>query len=46
MDNAQRFLSTFAQIEKQLKLITGNSRYTKFYLMLEEAARRNRGIRR
>ncbi|MEA4873967.1 CBS domain-containing protein [Anaerorhabdus sp.] len=46
MDNAQRFLSTFAQIEKQLKLITGNSRYTKFYLMLEEAARRNKIVSR
>lgn len=46
MDNAQKFLSTFAIIEKQLKLITGNSRYTKFYLMLEEAAQRNKIVSR
>lgn len=46
MDNAERFLSTFAMIEKQLKLITSQSRYTKFYLMLEEAARRNRIVAR
>lgn len=46
MDNAERFLSTFAMIEKQLKLITSQSRYTKFYLMLEEAARKNRIVAR
>lgn len=42
MDNAERFLSAFAMIEKQLKLITSQTRYTKFYLMLDEAAKRNR----
>ena len=30
MDNAQRFLNAFAMIEKQLKQITGVTRYSRF----------------
>lgn len=42
MDNAQRFLSAYASIEKSLKQITGNTRYVKFYQLLEEASRKNK----
>lgn len=46
MDNAQRFLASFIRIEKQLKLITGEKRYTKFYMLLEEATRKNKIAKR
>lgn len=46
MDNAGRFLAAFIKIEKQLKLITGETKYTKFYRLLEEATRKNRIVQR
>ncbi len=39
MDNAQRFLNAFAMIEKQLKQITGVTRYSRFYQLLNQASR-------
>ena len=46
MDNAQRFLNAFAMIEKQLKQITGVTRYSRFYQLLNpSAALLHRGAR-
>ncbi len=45
-DNAQRFLSAFVQIEKKLRLIAGETRYEKFYRLLEAAAKQNKIVRR
>lgn len=41
MDNAQRFLSAFVKIEKQLKVMSNTVGYVKFYHMLDEAGRKN-----
>ncbi len=46
MDNAQRFLSAFVQIEKKLRLIAGETRYEKFYRLLAEAGRKNKIVQR
>lgn len=42
MDNAQRFLSAYASIEKSLKQITGRTKYVKFYQLLQEATIKNK----
>ncbi|MEG0562827.1 CBS domain-containing protein [Anaerorhabdus sp.] len=42
MDNAQRFLSAYVSIEKSLRQIVGTTRYSKFYLLLQEAAKKNK----
>lgn len=44
-DNAQRFLSAFAQIEKHLRVLAGETRYEKFYRLLEECSKRNKIVR-
>ena len=46
MDNAQRFLNAFAMIEKQLKQITGVTRYSRFYQLLNQASRSSGLVRK
>ena len=43
MDNAQRFLNAFAMIEKQLKQISG---VTRFYQLLNQASRTSKLVRK
>ena len=46
MDNAQRFLNAFAMIEKQLKQISGVTRYSRFYQLLNQASRTSKLVRK
>ena len=46
MDNVQRFLDAFAIIEKRLKQITGMTKYTGFFQLLNLAAKKNALVRR
>ena len=46
MDNAMRFLDAFACIEKECRIITKEIRYTKFYILLQEAAKLNSIVRK
>ncbi len=46
MDNASRFLDAFAIIEKECRNIVNEGRYTKFYLLLQQAAKMNSIVRR
>lgn len=46
MDNANRFLDAFALIEKECRQLVGDSRYTKFYLLVQQAAKLNSTIRK
>ena len=46
MDNVQRFLDAFAMIEKCLKQITGMTRYTGFFQLLNQASKRNALVRK
>lgn len=45
MDNASRFINAFAMIETECRRIVGDGRYTKFYMLLEQAAKINSTIR-
>lgn len=46
MDQAQRFLDAFAKIERQLKLITNVTRYSRFYQLLNQAAQYSSVVRK
>ncbi|MEG0076298.1 CBS domain-containing protein [Anaerorhabdus sp.] len=46
MDNAQRFLSAYAAIEKSLKQITGKTKYVKFYQLMQEASYKNKFVQK
>ncbi|GAB4573002.1 MAG: CBS domain-containing protein [Anaerolineae bacterium] len=44
--NSERFLTAFGSIERQLRLISGLDKRTRFYTLVDKAAERNAGVRR
>ena len=46
MNNVQRFLDAFAKIERSLKQITGMTRYTGFFQLLNQASKKNALVRK
>ena len=44
--NSERFLSAFAKIEKECRLIAGNVQYVKFYQLLHEAGKKSEIVQR
>ncbi|MFV0379881.1 MAG: CBS domain-containing protein [Anaerorhabdus sp.] len=44
-DNAQRFLSAFIEIEKYLRVLANETRYEKFYRLVEAGSRKNKVVK-